>query len=1047
MYVAAMALVGLGWAAAGARAGAAPGAPEVRHLHRGPPPEGTVIQGARDVPVVHRADVVVVGGGVAGVAAALHAADAGCTVAILDERNAFGYEFGGSMRPVAGPHRAAAAFKTAEAILGRLVARKVLRDGRIDPSGLKVELARLIAARPRIKVYLYSMPDGVVVAGRRVQGVGMVNRSGRQIVLGRAVVDATADGRIAAAAGARFTRGLTGEKTARRFLVSTNAAYEGPTQIKLPADLGLLNDRVRVHRGARAGTTILEIAVPARIGENIALELARVQALTRRRAMQVVAHLREHVKGFEKLDEMRGYRVNLYLGDEPFLDEPPVVATVRPLDAAAVAALRLDSASALTPRDVEGLVVAGRIASAAPRMGDVQPLLCCGEAAGRVALAMAGAAGSFAAADGSVEVREARPVGRRVREFLKGPDSGRVYSTVRQAACALPVIDEVDVLVVGGGTAGAPAAIAAAQEGARVAVVEVLPLLGGIGTTTINRYYAGASGRSRLRTAIDKVSRPAGSRGAWSIERRKLVLQEMLAARGGRIYYRCLGAGAVVEDNRVVGAVVDSAAGRGVIRARIVIDATGHGDVAAAAGARFTKGRETDGFLHALALTGDLSNADTGLRDPTNVDDATDVTLKAHARYRTSPVYLSPQLAPRESRHVVGDYVLTLRDLLRRRPFPDVVLRCAAHYDRHGADFEHDTAVAQDWVTILGNWGRRVGGFVPYRALLAAGVENLLVVGMAYSGDHDSQIVLRMQGDYIHMGEAAGVAAALAAGTGATARGLSVGDLQKRLLARGVLRESDLNAVPRRFDPTHGAGLLGTPRAREGMIELYLAADASVPVLRPLLKSRDPAVRAEAGITLGMLADPSAADALLECLQHRSDRRFGGRGSRPFHWAAVILLGRLREKRAVPLMVDLLGELARRFGPDVAIDGASLRDVQLHMHLATYLIQALGRIADPSAAEAIRPFLQLRRVRGKVPPETMPALKWGPAVAAARALARMGDLAGVPTLIELLADDQALLRDHAQRVLEEITGQRFGKDSARWRDWWAKHKPARRGRS
>jgi HEAT repeat protein len=125
----------------------------------------------------------------------------------------------------------------------------------------------------------------------------------------------------------------------------------------------------------------------------------------------------------------------------------------------------------------------------------------------------------------------------------------------------------------------------------------------------------------------------------------------------------------------------------------------------------------------------------------------------------------------------------------------------------------------------------------------------------------------------------------------------------------------------------------------------------------------------------------------------------------------VILLGRLRVKTAVPLMIEILQD-PQTCPPD----------------LASYTIQALEQIGDPAAAPAIRPYLRFTK------PEVSPwenegfEATWGVRLNAAKALASLDDLSGVPVLIELLDSDLALVRDYAQRLLGQITGRRFGKD-------------------
>ncbi len=79
-----------------------------------------------------------------------------------------------------------------------------------------------------------------------------------------------------------------------------------------------------------------------------------------------------------------------------------------------------------------------------------------------------------------------------VREMLAGVRPTQRGATIAQDARALPVLGSYDVVVIGGGTAGAPAGIAAARQGAKTLVVEYLSGLGGVGTLgAISSYYWG----------------------------------------------------------------------------------------------------------------------------------------------------------------------------------------------------------------------------------------------------------------------------------------------------------------------------------------------------------------------------------------------------------------------------------------------------------------------------------------------------------------------------------------------------------------------------
>jgi hypothetical protein len=386
----------------------------------------------------------------------------------------------------------------------------------------------------------------------------------------------------------------------------------------------------------------------------------------------------------------------------------------------------------------------------------------------------------------------------------------------------------------------------------------------------------------------------------------------------------------------------------------------------------------------------------------------------------------------RESRLITGDYVVTFEDAIHGRNFTDLICRWRSNYDTHFPNSASMSDLAQDWVALLGLWRRPIVGNIPYRSILPKGIDNLLVVSKSFSVDHDTNLGARMQRDLQHLGEAAGVAAALAVRYGTTARELPIEKLQNELVLIGVLRNEDFDAIdtlPPEFDPALAAAKLGTAESLEAMVGLYLAGEVSVPALRPLLDSDESDVRADAALLLGMLRDRSAVPELLRCLEQRNSRtrRFtlvdcSSRSSVPMWYASAILLGRFREKTAVPLVTDLLRD-ADACPPD----------------LASFAIVALERIGDPVAVDVIKPYLKIGKSAPMDNENQAFEFKWGVRTNAARALARLGDTSGVPVLIELLDAEQSLARDYAQRLLEEITGQHFGKHRQRWQAWWDEH--------
>jgi hypothetical protein len=138
-------------------------------------------------------------------------------------------------------------------------------------------------------------------------------------------------------------------------------------------------------------------------------------------------------------------------------------------------------------------------------------------------------------------------------------------------------------------------------------------------------------------------------------------------------------------------------------------------------------------------------------------------------------VATSPGIGVRESRRVLGDYRLTREDVLAGRRFPDEVALCGAPIEDHHAG--SDT----DWSYVAGDG---VYG-IPYRALLPAGLDGMLVAGRCFSATHDASA--RSMATCMAMGQAAGTAAAMAAAARITPRAVDTDTLRTHLAADGVL--------------------------------------------------------------------------------------------------------------------------------------------------------------------------------------------------------------------------------------------------------------------
>lgn len=136
-----------------------------------------------------------------------------------------------------------------------------------------------------------------------------------------------------------------------------------------------------------------------------------------------------------------------------------------------------------------------------------------------------------------------------------------------------------------------------------------------------------------------------------------------------------------------------------------------------------------------------------------------------------------PDVCVRESRHILGEYVLGVEDVLAGRDFDDSIGRGAHTVDAHGVPKEiRQRELPRNWCF-----------HIPYRCLVPRDVENLLVAGRCASYTHEGFGCARPTVQCMVTGEAAGVAAAMACARGVTPRELDVAALRETLTAQGVL--------------------------------------------------------------------------------------------------------------------------------------------------------------------------------------------------------------------------------------------------------------------
>ena len=389
-----------------------------------------------------------------------------------------------------------------------------------------------------------------------------------------------------------------------------------------------------------------------------------------------------------------------------------------------------------------------------------------------------------------------------------------------------------DVIVAGAGPAGLCAAVAAARQGARVALVERYGVVGGNLTAGYVGPILGMVGKGTMRDELVRLlgvpeNDMIGETGkAHDVERAKLLLARWVNHENIDVYLQSTVAGVHKDGNRVTGlstflagAHIEKGREDGLMQPvtlEFTIDGVdeqkgliciGDVDNVQLNGIRFLdwcKQRADEGKLpQKLAAVRLHPTVHPGQRQVNTTQvNGVDITrveqvFKADLELREQMFLLEGFLREnvpgyehirivssgtttgvRESRRVMGDYVITAEELAAGCRFPDVVV--------HKAEFIVDihnpagAGQAEDHIQYCQPYD------LPYRCFLPAGLEGLLVTGRCISGTHRAHASYRVMSICMAMGEATGIAAALAARKGCTPRALDVKELQDVMTNQGI---------------------------------------------------------------------------------------------------------------------------------------------------------------------------------------------------------------------------------------------------------------------
>lgn len=408
-----------------------------------------------------------------------------------------------------------------------------------------------------------------------------------------------------------------------------------------------------------------------------------------------------------------------------------------------------------------------------------------------------------------------------------------------------------DVLVLGSGPAGFAAAYAAAKNGATVTLVEQCGDVGGISTAGLMSHWTGRCGspiylQLLQRSAdLNEGERKGKITKYIDPEKLKTLYLEMLTEVGVEIMLYTFAMDAICDGDKVLGATVVNKSGKTDIYAKVTIDASGDGDIAARAGAAFIMGRETDhkmqpttlmfkvggvdydravflgsfestyeteqGELQALAkqhipypaghiltyrttlsgvVTCNMTNAlDI---DGTNAQDLTKATLTCRKQMDAIIKYLRKFVPGYENCFIISS--ASLIGVRETRHFngkytlteQDIMeAKLFEDYVVKDAYFNFDvhniTGSGLDETGVQKHFSQEAGYSIPYGCLLPEKKENLLLCGRNISGTHIAHSNFRAMPICVGTGEAAGTAAAIAVEQNCALTDISAAEIRSRI--------------------------------------------------------------------------------------------------------------------------------------------------------------------------------------------------------------------------------------------------------------------------
>ena len=947
---------------------------------------------ARDLPVIGTVDLIVAGASLGGIAAALSAARLGVNVFVVSYQPYLGEDICGSywhlFEDVTGDHP----------LLAQLFPEGMART----PFHVKKVLENQLIDHDVSFLYASYVTEVLLDEQHTPAGIAITNRSGQQVIRGKAIIDATRDASVARMAGACFQDHPSDGSHSFHFVTAGNHTRPaGAEKHKLP--LAPEQDQQAITAYAYTfSKTVQDWSFPA------------------------LCALEQQNRG-DVWDEDQRDAADLLFCIPPFKIKGQQPC---PDDLTCVSRLPL---AAFMPERTRGIFLSGSCAdlsrTTAQALTDPENIILLGDRIGEAAAGMAQtqalpelsyrpASKPAALMAGELRV-ETAPVRPAVED-----------GSFRLGQSFIPVVASYDVVVVGGGTAGANAGISTARHGARTLVAEYLHGLGG--TQTMGRigvYWDGyREGFTReIDEGVRNMAPPEHPRqknqdGQANIDWKTEWYRRQICEAGGDIWFGAMGCGALVDAGRVKGVLLATPQGLVVVTAHTVIDATGSGDIAIAAGAAYQNADEQylavqGAGLPYINLDDRNVNTDWTFIDDRDVYDITRLFVAGKAKY--SSVYDIGKLPQtRERRRIVGEHVISVLDVVNHRRYPDTLSFHKSSFDTHGYTID-------PYFTLSPPEKRHVvyDADVPLSSLLPKGLDHILVVGLGASAHRDAMPVIRMQPCLQNQGYSVGYLSALAVREGCSVREVDIKNVQKHLVSKGILPErvlTDTDHMPYPDEQLRQAAAR-LPQDFSGLSLLLTQPEKTRSLLAQAYaqseQDQDKAVYAQ---VLCMLGDSRGVQDVIglvrACAQWDEGWDYTGMGQfgpcMSKLDSLIIALGEAKDPAALPVIL----EKARQLAPSDALS---------HFRAVALACESIG---SPAAAPVLADLLAMDGVSGH-----------------AVTSLRQARESVVPSTVDVTIRNNVLREIHLARALfrcgdVEQTGARVLQQYARdWHGYYARH--------